>query len=369
MSRPCKPRGANGRSKSPDTADYKLVISMDYLLISGVLGGFQMVLLLLLRGRVLRPLSFAFLAVACLSMVAVGAGSAGAAQRTFVLTPADLVAAADLFGAKALSRSASLKKSTVGLKRGALRFAKGVCPSLLADPTRKLTRIRILGGPLGAPLVVGRSLATGLTTALTAMNAASWLPPASGFTNQPHWVTEPFTADVIAFSTAGFAVGNQIGALGQGDAANRVPGFRFTVDLANALGTGPAEIAIALTTELPPTKIGKPGKRTECILVASLLPVDIQALRDLVTPAPLTNVTKNRLNFILNNAQTFLDRGAPDRAARNARTFTLEVAQRTKATQPATESPIASAFAEPMINRGNATSEALCLDLPSPCPD
>jgi hypothetical protein len=277
----------------------------------------------------------------------------GATARTFVLAPADLVAAPDLFGAKALSRSATLGRA-VGLKRGALRFARGVCPSLLADPTRKLTRVRLLGGPAGAPLVVGRSLATGLTDALTSMKAATWFPPASGKTRQAHWIAEAPIAGAVGFTTLGFAVGDQTGALGKGDAASRVPGFRMNVDLATEPGVGPAELAIAVTTELLATKLGKPGKRTECILVASLPPVDIQALRDLLNAATplLTPVTRNRLTGILDTAQTFLDRGKPDRAARNLRTFALEVAQRS-----ATEIP--PAFAESMITRANAAAEAL----------
>ncbi len=309
----------------------------------------RLVLLLLLPMRVSRSPSVLVFLLALLSGLL--AAPAGAAQRTFVLSPADVVTASDLFSAKALSRSATLKR-TLGLKRGALRFAKGVCPSLLADPTRRLTRIRVLGGPQGAPLVVGRSLASGLTTALMQMNAATWTAPASGKTRQAQWTAEPALDGVLGFTTLGFAVGNQAGALGQSDASNRVPSFRVVVDLTGSLGTGPAEVAVALTTELPPTKIGKPGKRTECILVASLLPVDMPALRDLVTASPLGNVTRNRLNFILDTAQNFLDHGKADRAARNYRTFALEVAQRT-------ETEISPPFAEAMINRANAAAEAL----------
>jgi hypothetical protein len=71
-----------------------------------------------------------------------------------------------------------------------------------------------------------------------------------------------------------------------------------------------------------------------------------------VNAAPLTSVTRHRLNFILDTADMFLERGHPDRAARNVRTFALEVAQRT-------ETEIPPAFAEAMINRANATAEAL----------
>ena len=311
------------------------------------------VFLLLSLPPVPRLLSFKLFAFALLIGGGLSVVPVGAAERTFVLAPADLVAAPDLFGAKALSRSATLGRA-VGLKRGALRFARGVCPSLLADPTRKLTRVRLLGGPAGAPLVVGRSLATGLTDALTLMNAATWFPPASGNPRQAHWIAEAMIAGAVGFTTLGFTVGDQTGALGKGDAASRVPGFRMNVDLATEPGVGPAELAIAVTTELPATKLGKPGKRTECILVASLLPIDIQALRDLVNAATplLKSVTRNRLNGILDTAQTFLDRGKPDRAARNLRAFALEVAQRS-----ATEIP--PAFAESMITRANAAAEAL----------
>jgi hypothetical protein len=301
---------------------------------------------------VTRLLSPTFLVLGLLFLAAFGDASANAATRTFALAPADLVSAPDLFGAKALSRSAMLGRRLVGLKRGAVRFAKGVCPSLLADPARRVTRVRLLGGPAGAPLVVGRSLGKGLTNALTLMNAATWLPPASGATRQAHWTPEAPVADAVGFTTAGFLVGDQSGALGMGEMGNRTLGFRMSVNLAGDPGTGSAELALAVTTELPPKRPGKPGKRTECILVASLLPVDVQALHDLVNAAPLTSVTRNRLNSILNTADTFLSRGKPDRAARNVRTFALEVAQRS-------ETEIPPVFAEAMINRANAAAEAL----------
>lgn len=310
-----------------------------------------MVLLLLFLPRVPRFISPTLLVLAAALVGCLAGVPANAAERTFVLAPSDLVSAPDLFGAKALSRSATLG-SAVGLKRGAIRFAKGVCPSLLADPTRRVTRVRLLGGPVGAPLVVGRSLANGLTSALTLMNTATWLAPASGTTRQASWSSEAPLPEAVGFATTGFATGDQTGALGKSDAGNRIPGFRMIVNLASDPGVGTAELAIAVTTELPSKKIGKPGKRTECILVASLAPVDLQALRDLVTATPLGTVTRNRLNFILATAQTFLDRGKPDRAARNVRTFALEVAQRS-------ETEIPPAFAEAMINRANAAAEAL----------
>lgn len=311
----------------------------------------SLVLLLLILRPVPLPLLRRFLTLSAFVFVCGVSMPAVAAERTFVLAPADLVTAPDLFGAKALSRSALLGKA-VGLRRGALRFAKSICPSLLADPTRKITRVRVLGGPAGAPLVVGRSLAPGLTAALTAMNASTWFPPASAATDQTSWVVEPPVADSIGFATAGFAVGNLTGALGKDDATNRIPGFRFTIDLPNDPGTGTVEIALALTTELPATRVGKPGKRAECIMVATVVPVDVEALRDLVNATPLGNVTRNRLLFILQRVQGFLDGGHPDRAARNIRTFALEVAQRS-------DTEILPAYSEAMINRANAAAEAL----------
>ncbi len=320
----------------------------------------SLVLLLLILPPVPPPLVRRFLTLSALVFICGGSTPAFAAERTFVLAPADLVTAPDLFGAKALSRSALLGKA-VGLRRGAVRFAKSVCPSLLADPTRKITRVRVLGGPTGAPLVVGKSLAAGLTVALTAMNASTWLPPATGTAFQPLWVTDPTVVGAMGFVTGGFAFGDQTGALGKSDAENRVPGFRLKMDLGPTdPGVGTIELAIAITTELPSKRAGKPGKRTECIMVASVAPVDLEALRDLVEITPLGSVTRNRLHDILDDAQTFLDRGKPDRAARNIRTFALEVAQRS-------EVEIAPAFTEPMINRANAAAEALCLDQPCRC--
>ncbi len=311
-----------------------------------------LVLLLLPFPRVPRRFPPTFLIV-WVVLIASGfvSSAAEAVERTFVLAPADVVSAPDLFGAKALSRSATLGRA-VGLKSGAVRFAKGVCPSLMMDPTRRVTRVRLLGGPTGAPLVVGRSLGSGLTSALNLMNAGTWNAPATGSARQPHWVVEAPIADAIGFETAGFAVGDQTGALGKDDAATRALGFRMDVDLTSDPGVGAAELALAITIELPPKRLGKPGKRTECIVVASLLPVDLQALHDLVNAAPLSSVTQNRLNFMLTTAEAFLHRGHPDRAARNVRTFALEVAQRS-----ATEIP--PAHAEAMINRANAAAEAL----------
>ena len=310
-----------------------------------------MVLLLLFRPRVPRCLPPKSVALLALLTGCLGVTTARADQRTFVLSPADLVGAPDSFSAKALSRSAILGRS-VGLKHGALRFAKGVCPSLLADPTRRITRIRVLGGPAGAPLIVGRSLGSGLTNALALMKAVTWLPPTTGKTRQPNWVAEAPVADAIGFSTLGFAVGNQIGALGKDEGASRIPGFRIDVNLPINPGVGAVDLAVVLTTELPPTKLGKPGKRTECILVASVLPVDLQALRAVTDAAPLTPTTRNLLTGMLNTSQSFLDHGKPDRAARNVRSFVLAVAQRTEAEIPP---PVA----EQMIIRGNAIAEAL----------
>ncbi len=284
-------------------------------------------------------------------MIGLGVVPVNAAERTFVLAPADLVSGPDLFGANALSRSAVLGRA-IGLKHGAVRFGKGVCPSLLADPARKLTRVRVLGGPAAAPLVVGRSLQKDLTSALVVMSAETWLPPGVGTTRQSSWVTEPPASNVVGFTTAGFAIGDQTGALGKADAENHIPGFRITVDLGLDPGTAPVNLAVAITTELPAKRVGKPGKRTECIMVAAMLPVDLTALRDLVSATPLGNVTRNRLSGILDTAATFLDRGHPDRAARNVRSFALEVAQRS-------ETEIPPAFAEVLINRANATAEAL----------
>jgi hypothetical protein len=351
MSRSCKPMGPF-RPRFRDRMRYvKSVISKSYGAFMSEIVARSLVLLLLILRPVPLPLVRRFLTLSAFLFVCGGSLPAVAAERTFVLAPAELVTAPDLFGAKALSRSAQLGKA-VGLRRGAIRFAKSVCPSLLVDPNRKITRVRVLGGPTGAPLVVGRSLATGLTAALTAMNASTWFPPATATARQISWVVEPPVADVIGFATAGFALGNQTGALGMGDAATRIPGFRFTIDLPNDPGTGTVEIALALTTELPATRVGKPGKRTECIMVASFAPVDVEALRDLVNATPLGNVTRNRLLFILQRVQGFLDDGHADRAARNMRTFALEVAQRS-------DTEIQPAFAEAMINRANAAAEAL----------
>ena len=308
-----------------------------------------LVLVLLPSNRVLHRLLLSLLVAQLI--VGTSWSIAGATERTFVLSPAEVVSAPDLFGAEALTRSAVLGK-VVGLKRGAVRFGRGVCPSLLADPTRKLTRLRVLGGPETAPLVFGKSVQKDLAAALTAMHAVSWVPPGAGTTRQSSWVVDASAPGVVGFATAGFAIGDQTGALGKPDASNRNPGFRVTLDIGVDPGTGPSVIAVALTTELAPKKPGKPGKRTECILVMALLPADITALRNLVDAAGLGNVTRNRLMAILDTAATFVSRGRPDRAARNVRTFALEVAQRSE-----TEIPPASA--EALITRANLTAEAL----------
>src|SRR3982751_707813 len=134
------------------------------------------VLLLLPRRRVPRFISFTFLVLGLSTVGGLGGFGgvpADAAQRTLVLAPADLVAAPEIFGASALSRSATLGKA-IGLKQGSMRFAKGVCPSLLPDPNRRITRVRLLAGAAAAPVVVGKTLGKGLTAALVVMDPASW---------------------------------------------------------------------------------------------------------------------------------------------------------------------------------------------------
>ena len=169
VSRPCKLR-RRPRHRNPGfMASARSIFSLGYCRSwAENVTGF---LVLLLAPSPASAASFSptFL-VLTLLLVSFSGVPAVAAERTFVLAPADLVSAPDLFGAKALSLGHPRSCRRSEARRGALR--EGVCPSLLADPTRHITRVRLLGSPTGAPLVVGRSVGRGLTNALTLMSTA-----------------------------------------------------------------------------------------------------------------------------------------------------------------------------------------------------
>ena len=205
----------------------------------------------------------------------------------------------DLFGAKALSRSAILGKA-VGLKRGAVRFAKGVCPSLLADPTRRITRVRLLGGPVGAPLVVGKSLANGTHRRAHARWAPRrGSPPAIGKTRQAHLGRRGAVTGRRRIRDGGLRDRGSDRRARQGRRRqNRAPGFRVDgrpreQSRASAPSSSPSPSRPSCRRRGSASRASAPSASWS----RRLFPVDLMALRDLVAATPLTTVTRHRLEL------------------------------------------------------------------------
>jgi hypothetical protein len=101
-------------------------------------------------------------------------------------------------GAIALGRPRShgrLKRGRCALQKASVRRS---------SPTRRATS----RGCACSAAPVGRRSSSAVpweraTNALTLMNAATWLPPATGATRQPQWVAEAPATDVIGFATSG----------------------------------------------------------------------------------------------------------------------------------------------------------------------
>lgn len=254
-----------------------------------------------------------------------------AAERTFVLTPDDLVTMVDEFNASLIAQSASLERA-VTLRQGAVTLAGMRCPSLAAEPARMLTRVRVLDGPARASLLTRRPR---LAQVLAAMGGAAWGPPATPLTHQPLWIVDPAVAGAAAFMSAGFSNADQTGALAYTAAGDRSPNFVVKVnDLVEpALHplTAPTELVLAITTEVPPDRPHrrpKRLKRDECYLLGAAYSADPQILSDLVRAAPLDSDLRNHLLRIVTAGQHRLVHGETAAATAFLKRFATEAALR-----------------------------------------
>ena len=296
-----------------------------------------------------RPL-LAFLPVAAF-LVLVTAESALARSRVFVVSPDHLVALIDASNAVLIERSGELGRRTVSLRRDAVRLARtSSCTSLGSASNLRLVRVRVAEGPEHAALLVGRRRpARGIAEALRLLGGASWLPPAEASTEQPMWEVEP-----AGNGTAlGFTIRVLEGAILASARGQMEARFRVEVDLPDAIGAGPVPLILAFTTEKPPSRSGRRGRQSQCLVLAALDPADVHALVALLAATPLDNaVTRNRLNTILVTAQKWVDRDQNGRAANTIREFALEVSRRSVSEVP-------PHHAEAMITRALAAAEAL----------
>lgn len=289
--------------------------------------------------------------VGTLFVLTAGVGSAQAETRTFLFGPADLLAAPDAFAASVLAQSATLGKQ-VKLSRGIVRLARNGCTSLTANPTRLLSRVRLVDGPGRAAVLASRRPNLPLGQALATMGAASWVTPGDGATRQPLWTLDPPVEEGLrTFASVGYPRGDQQGGIGAAAALlTPAPTFRADLDVPGLTGAGSAPLVLAFTTELPPAKPGRRVKKEECLLLASATPADVPALQALLDATPLAPVTYNRLNTLLGAVGTWVEKDNPVRAARANRKFVLEIARRW-----ATE--ISTADAEAIVLRSLAVGE------------
>ncbi|HEY2387754.1 MAG TPA: hypothetical protein VGK30_12395 [Candidatus Binatia bacterium] len=290
-----------------------------------------------------------------LVLTLLGATAAGADERTFAFSPADLARMVSEFNAQAIAASATpALKNKIKIHGSDVRFFGKACPTLTADGGPAASRVRVLDGASRAAQLFSRSPNLALGAALQSMGAASWTPPADAHTMQPSWMVDAAApTGMVAFSTAGFATGNPAGKIGGANAADKTPTFNLNVDVTNG-STEPASLVLALTTELPPSRPGRMPKRSECILLGHAYPTDVQALVDLVAAADISSDLRSRLNNILGDALDWLASGKPARAGRSAKRFALEVASRSG-------SEIPPDAAEEMVTRALQVSDALSL--------
>jgi hypothetical protein len=292
-------------------------------------------------------------AVSTFLLVVLSAAPAAAAERSFVLSPADLAQAVDQFNAGLVANSAAFGRQ-ISIHGNAVRFFGRSCQTLTGDGGYAASRLRVLDGAGRAAAFAGRHPNIALGAALQSMGAASWSPPAVARTRQLSWATESVVPGAVGFATTGFASGDPTGALGAAAVGETTPSFLVTVDLTDDVRSEPAALVLALTTQLPPSRPGKMPKRSECFLVASTYPADVQALVDLLAATPLTEASRIRLSNILDDALGWLQKGHPQRAARAAKHFALEVASRSGAEIP-------TDAADQMVRRALLVTDALGL--------
>ncbi len=252
---------------------------------------------------------------------------AAATERTFLFSPADLAVVIDEFNAHLIEHSASFGRS-LSVRGGIVKLAKKGCPSLAGDPQRRLTRVRVLDSAERAALLAGKRTAnTPLGLALANMGAVTWFQPSTGRVGRPTWLAEAVEPGILGFATVGYANGTGTGAVDSASLSDTKASLLVRVDLP-PFAPDPSEIVLAVTTELPPRRPGGVWKRAECYVLARRESADVQALVDLVAAAELADLTRNRLNNILDDVVNWASQQDWDRAARNLRIFSIEVANR-----------------------------------------
>ena len=302
------------------------------------------VVLVLLSSTLMRAaLTFA-LVVLC-------AAPAAATERTFVFAPADLARLVTQFNSTVVANSASFSRQ-VSIHGNLVRFFGRSCQVVGSDPGYAASRLRVLDGPARAAILSGRRPDVALGSALQTLGADAWGPPATARTRQASWVADSAVAGAIGFTTAGFTSGDPTGAIGAAAIADTRPSFLVDVDLTSDITLEPAALVLALTTELPPSRPGRMPKRGECFIVASVDPVDVQALIDLLAVTPLADATRIKLEGILDDALSWIGKNRPQRAARVANRFALEVASRSGAEIPGDA-------AEKLVTRALQVTDAL----------
>ncbi|MGH7893498.1 MAG: hypothetical protein ACREQL_02465 [Candidatus Binatia bacterium] len=274
-----------------------------------------------------------------------------AAERTFLFTAADILNMVDEFNAAVLAHSAALG-GAARIRGGAVALAGRRCPSLMVHPERRATRLRVLDGPARAAALAAHPPSKKLLAALEAMGATAWSPPGRGRTRRTSWTTEPTDPGITGFATIGYANGDPTGGISAVASADIDASFLVSVDLTTSPGTAPADLVLAMTTELPPTAAGRRPKRTECYLLATSETVDLAALVDLLAAAPIMEPTRTQLGTILSEVGNWLAKRRPDRAALLAKRFAIRVARLS-----ATDVPPDAA--EALVTRAIKVSDAL----------
>ncbi len=275
-----------------------------------------------------------------------------AGERTFVFSPADFVGILDAFNGEVLAHSASFG-TQVRIRPDGVRFFGRSCASL-RDGVTGISRIRILDGAGRAAQLASRRPNLQLGLALQSMGADPWAPPATARTLRASWVVDTSTTGALGFVTSGFGKHDATATIRESASTDIIGSFLVNVHIFSDVGTGPASLAVALTTDSPPVKAANRPKRSECFAVVSVYPVDVKALRDLLAATTMPDTTRARLSGILDDIVGFVADNRSARAARAAKRFAVNVAENVGA-------GISADDAQPMITRGLLVSDALGL--------
>jgi hypothetical protein len=255
----------------------------------------------------------------------VTATPAAATERTFVFSRADFAAMIDTFNGEVLARSADFGRQ-LRIRPDGVKFFGRSCTSL-GDGTHVISRIRVLDGADRAAQLAGkRRPNVKLGDALTSMNVAAWNPPTTTRTLAPWWFPDTSQEGAAGFAIAGFKNGDAMGTINASQVTDVIPKFLVQLDLATDVTDGPALLLIGITTDVPPSRLGKMPKRAECFVVAPVYPADLQALVDLLARTPMTDTLRTTVSGILDDASASLAANDPAAAARYAKSFAVAVA-------------------------------------------